>query len=154
MERGHGSPNRAPDRPANADIRRRGTSFGQEHAATAPRGRERAPYAAGAAVPNTYRNKESMGWHFAVKRDYINRKACDITISVHENAGGLTSAGMAMLVGNSPPADQVRTAKLFMKYVDPFDQRRAHSRKGRRRAYRRRGRRHHGVGRGATSAGW
>ncbi|MGD2063329.1 MAG: hypothetical protein PVF51_07090 [Nitrospirota bacterium] len=80
------------------------------------------PYLAGAAIPNQYRNKETMGWHYRVRRDYINRKNCDVALTIHENAGGLTSAGMAMLVGRNPPNDQMRAAKLFMKYVDPFDQ--------------------------------
>jgi hypothetical protein len=80
------------------------------------------PYAAGTAVPNQYRNKETMGWHWRVKRDYINRKSCDIAVSIHENADGLNSVGMAMLVGQNPPNDQMRVAKLFMKYTDPFNQ--------------------------------
>jgi hypothetical protein len=29
---------------------------------------------------------------------------------------------MVMLAGTAPPIEQVRTAKLFMKYADPFDQ--------------------------------
>jgi hypothetical protein len=81
-----------------------------------------APYASGTTPPTQYRDKETMGWHFRVRRDYINRKACDIALSIHENAGALTSVGMVMLVGNGPPAGQVKAAKLFMKYADPFDQ--------------------------------
>ncbi|MCB1780547.1 MAG: hypothetical protein KDJ34_10760 [Candidatus Competibacteraceae bacterium] len=83
------------------------------------------PYLAGATTQPNYINKETMGWHPIVRRNYINRKKCDIAISTHENAMGpnaLNIPGMAMLVGRNPPDDQVRTAKLFMKYVDPFDQ--------------------------------
>jgi N-acetylmuramoyl-L-alanine amidase len=82
-----------------------------------------APYLAGATIPTAYRNKETMGWHFQVRRDYINRKNCDVALTIHENAATPVDAvGMAMLVGTAPPAGQVTAAKIFMKYVDPFDQ--------------------------------
>ncbi len=83
------------------------------------------PYAPGAAIPAVYSGEESMAWHFRVRRDYINRKACHVAITIHENAAGgnvVDARGMAMLVGQGPPAAQVHAAKVFMKYVDPFDQ--------------------------------
>lgn len=80
------------------------------------------PYAAGTVPPTSYRGKESMGWHVTPRRAYINRKDCDVAVTIHENADGAGApGGTAMLVGQAPPATQVRAAKLFMKYADPFD---------------------------------
>jgi N-acetylmuramoyl-L-alanine amidase len=68
--------------------------------------------------------RQSMGWSVTRRRQYINRQNCDVAVSIHANADdNLVSAiGTAILVGLSPLPDQVRAAKLFMKYADPLDQ--------------------------------
>lgn len=73
-----------------------------------------------------YVNRPTMGWHFLVRRDHLNNTNCDIYLTIHENAnepGQSSAVGTALLVTKTgPPADQVRLAKIFVKYVDPFDQ--------------------------------
>ena len=81
------------------------------------------PYLPGTAPHRSYRNRESMGWSVSVRRDYINRLGCDLAMTVHLNAGGLGPTGTVMLVtDNGAPTEQVRAAKLMLKYVDPLDQ--------------------------------
>src|SRR5262249_39009361 len=81
------------------------------------------PYVAGAENHHQYKGKESMGWNVDPRREYINRKACDTALSIHENTNpSVPARGMGMIVGDPPLPIQVRAAKLFMKYVDPFDQ--------------------------------
>lgn len=75
-----------------------------------------------------YLTNDIKGWGPTTRVSYFNGNACDIYISVHENAGGAGSRGGAALVclettgADRPPDNQVRVSKLFLKYFDGFDQ--------------------------------
>lgn len=73
-------------------------------------------------APHAYLTQE-MGWGPNDRRDYFNNSAADLILTLHENASSSGKGGM-VLVGRQdpPPDDQVRIAKIFVKYLDPFDQ--------------------------------
>jgi hypothetical protein len=76
------------------------------------------------AAPHPYLVQE-MAWGPNDRRDHFNNHGgnCDLILTLHENASSSGKGGM-VLVGRQdpPPDDQVRIAKIFVKYLDPFDQ--------------------------------
>ncbi|HEY0990711.1 MAG TPA: hypothetical protein VGD80_26845 [Kofleriaceae bacterium] len=62
------------------------------------------------------------GWGPTTRNTFFNATACDLCITLHENAGGGVG-GMALIAqpAEAPPNDQIRVGKVFLKYVDGFD---------------------------------
>lgn len=56
--------------------------------------------------------------------NYMNANACDLYLTLHENAAG-GKGGMCLASGqagaDAPPDDQIRIGKIFAKYIDAFD---------------------------------
>jgi N-acetylmuramoyl-L-alanine amidase len=75
-------------------------------------------------APHPYLTQE-LGWGPNDRRDYFNNHggSADLILTLHENASSSGKGGM-VLVGRQdpPPDDEVRIAKIFIKYLDPFDQ--------------------------------
>jgi hypothetical protein len=75
-------------------------------------------------APHPYLVQE-MAWGPNDRRDHFNNHGgdCDLILTLHENASSSGKGGM-ILVGRQdpPPDDQVRIAKIIVKYLDPFDQ--------------------------------
>jgi len=74
---------------------------------------------------------KTMGWDAGVRRDYFNHydnqnpPPWDFIVTIHEN-GNFNGSQMigfdALVAQNNPLPEQLRIAKTFVKYVDPFDQ--------------------------------
>ena len=66
------------------------------------------------------------GWSPTSRMIYFGKgPACDFYITLHENAGG--GIGGCVLIQRkdaegAPPDQQVRHGKIWLKYLDPFDQ--------------------------------
>jgi hypothetical protein len=66
------------------------------------------------------------GWTASHRMTYFNEgPACHFYLTMHENAGG--GIGGCVLIQRkdstgSPPDDQIRNGKIWIKYLDPFDQ--------------------------------
>jgi N-acetylmuramoyl-L-alanine amidase len=69
----------------------------------------------------------TMAWGPTPRVQFFNANRCDIYISIHCNAAG-GKGGMSLVsraaagTPNAPPQDQIRVAKIALKYLDPFDQ--------------------------------
>jgi N-acetylmuramoyl-L-alanine amidase len=68
-----------------------------------------------------------MGWTPTRRRQFFNTEPlCHLYISVHANAGagigGKSLVSRALAAPNAPHDDQIRLAKIALKYLDPFDQ--------------------------------
>lgn len=67
-----------------------------------------------------------MAWSPAVRQSFMNATACDLYVSVHENAaggrGGMALVAAATAGAERPPDDQIRLGKVFLKYLDPLGQ--------------------------------
>jgi N-acetylmuramoyl-L-alanine amidase len=77
------------------------------------------------APPHQYLNHGTHGWGPGARMIYINGNICDLYVSLHENAGGGKGGEclVSRLTGvNAPPDEQIRIGKIFIKYLDPFDQ--------------------------------
>lgn len=72
-------------------------------------------------VPDAFLTSGVMGWHPTTRLQYMNgiTPPCDLYISIHMNAAN--AKGGQVLV-RDPPQQQVRIGKVFLKYLDPFDQ--------------------------------
>jgi hypothetical protein len=95
------------------------------------------PHTAGARVkvnpPQAYLAHGTMAWHVQPRVDFMNslQGTCDLFITLHENAmydssnpnQTLDAVGGAVLVktAQSPPQNQFRRGKVFLKYLDAFD---------------------------------
>jgi N-acetylmuramoyl-L-alanine amidase len=73
-------------------------------------------------APHAWLSHGIKGWGPTTRNTFFNATACDLCITLHENAGGGVG-GMALIAqpGENPPQDQIRIGKLFLKYVDGFD---------------------------------
>ncbi|WP_143195788.1 hypothetical protein [Archangium sp. Cb G35] len=72
--------------------------------------------------PQAYFNHGTKAWGPTPRLAYINGidPECDLYLSIHLNAGGAAAKGQVLLVSRTdPPNDQIRLAKVFVKYVDP-----------------------------------
>jgi hypothetical protein len=77
-------------------------------------------------APHAWLNSGIKGWGPTDRNSFFNTTACDLYISLHENAGGGVG-GMALVAlpptgADAPPQDQIRIGKLFLKHVDGFNQ--------------------------------
>jgi N-acetylmuramoyl-L-alanine amidase len=80
-------------------------------------------------APHPYLDHGIKGWGPDARMTYINSQACDLYLTLHENATDQASSSdmgaevLASRLGgaNAPPDDEIRLGKIFMKYVDPFD---------------------------------
>jgi hypothetical protein len=81
--------------------------------------------------PHPYLNHGTQGWSPTDRNNFFNGTPCDLYLSIHENAihpNPLTAIGSENIVSmdanapEAPPDDQIRLGKIFIKYVDPFDQ--------------------------------
>ena len=79
--------------------------------------------------PAAYLAHGTKGWHIQPRLDFMNnlQGTCDLFITLHENAlwpNGMDALGGACLVtsNGAPPNNQIRQAKIFLKYLDGFDQ--------------------------------
>jgi N-acetylmuramoyl-L-alanine amidase len=73
--------------------------------------------------PADYFSHGTKAWGPTPRLSYINGldPECDLYISIHLNAGGAAAKGQVLLVSRTdPPNDQIRLAKVFVKYVDPL----------------------------------
>lgn len=73
--------------------------------------------------PQAYFNHGTKAWGPTPRLSYINDldPECDLYLSLHLNAGGATAKGQVLLVSRTdPPNDQIRLAKVLIKYVDPL----------------------------------
>lgn len=75
-------------------------------------------------APHPYLNHGTKAWGPQPRLDFMNGLACDLYMTLHENAGGGTG-GVTIVSGqagaNAPPDGQVRIAKIIAKYLDPLD---------------------------------
>lgn len=78
--------------------------------------------------PPAYLTKGTKAWHIQPRVDFMNslQGSCDLFLTLHENAlwpNGVEAVGGAALVKTaaSPPQNQIRQAKIFIKYLDAFD---------------------------------
>jgi hypothetical protein len=73
--------------------------------------------------PEAYFAHGTKAWGPTPRIAFINGldPECDLYLSLHLNAGGATAKGQLLLVSRTdPPNDQIRLAKVFVKYVDPM----------------------------------
>jgi hypothetical protein len=74
------------------------------------------------AAPHPWLSNGIKGWGPDTRNTFFNATACDLCVTLHENAGGgVGGMGLIALPQHNPPQDQIRIAKLFLKYVDGFD---------------------------------
>jgi N-acetylmuramoyl-L-alanine amidase len=66
------------------------------------------------------------GWGIQDRKTYLQNTVCALYLTIHANAmppAERRTIGSAMLYNSaSAPVNQKRLAKIFLKYVDPFDQ--------------------------------
>ncbi len=73
--------------------------------------------------PQAWLNRGIKGWHPYQRVAYINETACNLYLTLHQNASGNQIGGFALVAyQGAVPADQVRIGKVFLKYIDFFDQ--------------------------------
>jgi len=75
--------------------------------------------------PHAYLDHGTQGWGPMPRMTYMNGIECDLYVTLHEDtAGGVGSKFLVSdLTGvNAPPNEQIRIGKIFIKYVDAFDQ--------------------------------
>lgn len=87
------------------------------------------PHAVGVRVkvkpPPAYLANGTKAWHIQPRLDFMNnlQGTCDLFITLHENASLGAFGGECLVTNNgTPPNDQIRQAKIFLKYLDGFDQ--------------------------------
>lgn len=66
----------------------------------------------------------TMGWDVVARLNYFNGAGAvaDFILTIHENAAGGIGSLIEVAMNATQPVDQLRIAKTFIKYVDPFDQ--------------------------------
>jgi len=77
-------------------------------------------------APHAWLSNGVKGWGPTDRNHFFNTTACDLYITLHENAGGGVG-GMALVAlpatgADAPPPDQIRIGKFFLKHVDGFHQ--------------------------------
>lgn len=75
-------------------------------------------------APNPWLDHGIKAWGPTDRLTFLNATACDLYLTLHENAGA-GKGGMTLFSvqggANAPPDDQVRIGKIFAKYIDWFD---------------------------------
>ena len=75
-------------------------------------------------APHAYLNHGNFGWGPNERVQFFNGNPCDLYLSIHEYDDGTgAECIVSRLAGaDAPPDSQIRIAKIFAKYIDPFNQ--------------------------------